>query len=35
MGKKDLKLQHPWTNLNYIDFLSLIDPSKTIELPTN
>jgi hypothetical protein len=29
MGKKDLKLQHPWANLNYIDFLSLIDPSKT------
>lgn len=32
MSKKVLKEQHPWTNINYIDFLSLLDPSKTNKL---
>lgn len=27
MSKKVLKEQHPWANINYIDILSLIDPS--------
>lgn len=29
MSKKVLKEQHPWTNVNYIDYLSFLDPSKT------
>lgn len=29
MGKRDLKLQHPWANSNFIDYLEIIDPSKT------
>jgi len=29
MSKKVLKEQHPWANVNYIDYLSLLDPSKT------
>lgn len=29
MSKKVLKEQHPWANINYIDYLSLLDPSKT------
>jgi len=32
MSKKVLKDQHPWANLNYIDYLSLLDPSKTNKL---
>jgi hypothetical protein len=29
MSKKVLKEQHPWANINFIDILSLIDPSGT------
>ena len=29
MSKKALKEQHPWANVNYIDYLSFLDPSKT------
>jgi hypothetical protein len=29
MSKKVLKEQHPWANINYIDYLSFLDPSKT------
>jgi len=29
MSKKVLKEQHPWANVNYIDYLSFLDPSKT------
>lgn len=27
MGKKVLKEQHQWANFNYIDMLSIVDPS--------
>ena len=29
MSKKVLKEQHPWANINFIDILSLVDPSGT------
>lgn len=29
MSKKVLKKQHPWANINFIDILSLVDPSGT------
>ena len=29
MSKKVLKEQHPWANINFIDMLSLVDPSGT------
>lgn len=29
MSKKVLKEQHPWANVNYIEYLSFLDPSKT------
>ena len=29
MSKKVLKEQHPWANINYIDYLSFLDPSKS------